>query len=102
VTPDPSVDDQLDEIWRRARPRMLARVDAIERAIDALDAGADPEAVRTGSAEAHKIAGLAGTFSLQDATRLARSLEHTLEDRSGADPAALRRQADELRALLER
>jgi Hpt domain-containing protein len=98
----PSVDDQLDVIWRRARPRMLARVDAIDRAIDALGDDAEGEAVRAGSAEAHKIAGLAGTFDRDDATRLARSLEHTLETHARSDPAALHRQADELRALLER
>jgi HPt (histidine-containing phosphotransfer) domain-containing protein len=99
---EPSVDAQLDEIWARARPRMLERVDAIERAIDALDGERDPDVISTGSSAAHKIAGLAGTFYLDDATRLARSLEHTLETRAAGDPVALRRQAGELRAMLER
>ena len=46
---EPSVDAQLDEIWARARPRMLERVDAIERAIDALDGERDPDVISTGS-----------------------------------------------------
>ena len=97
---EPGLDRALDRIWARARPSLLARVDAIDRAIDALDGDANPDAIATGGDAAHKIAGLAGTFSLDEATRLARCLEHALEDRDDADPAALRRQAHELRAVL--
>ena len=99
--PDPGLDRALDRIWTRARPKLLARVDAIDRAIDALDGDANPDVIDTGRDAAHKITGLAGTFDLDDATRLARGLERALEDRAAADPAELRRQAGELRAVLE-
>jgi HPt (histidine-containing phosphotransfer) domain-containing protein len=98
---DLSLDRALDRIWTRARPNLVARVDAIDRAIDALDGDANPDVIDAGGDAAHKIAGLAGTFSLDEATRLARCLERALEDRDDADPAALRRQAHELRAVLE-
>jgi HPt (histidine-containing phosphotransfer) domain-containing protein len=94
---DSSLDAALQRIWERARPKMLQRVDAIDAAIAALD---DPEAVDTGRAEAHKIAGLAGTFGFDEATRLARSIEHALEASDRADPERLRREASELRAQL--
>jgi HPt (histidine-containing phosphotransfer) domain-containing protein len=94
---DPSLDAALQRIWERAQPRLLARVDAIDEAIAALD---DAESVDAGRAEAHKIAGLAGTFGLAEATRLARSIEHQLEAGERADPQRLRREAGELRAHL--
>jgi chemotaxis protein histidine kinase CheA len=98
---DPGLDRALDRIWARARPKLVARVDAIDRAIDALDGDANSDVIDTGRDAAHKITGLAGTFDLDDATRLARRLERALEDRADADPAELRRQAGELRSVLE-
>jgi HPt (histidine-containing phosphotransfer) domain-containing protein len=94
---DRSLDAALQRIWERAQPRLLARVDAIDDAIAALD---DSESLATGRAEAHKIAGLAGTFGLGEASRLARSIEHQLEAGEGADRDRLRREAVQLRAHL--
>jgi HPt (histidine-containing phosphotransfer) domain-containing protein len=94
---DPSLDAALQRIWERAQPRLVARVDAIDEAVAALD---DSARVETARAEAHKIAGLAGTFGLGEASRLARSIEHQLEASGPADPERLRREAGELRAEL--
>ena len=94
---DPSLDAALQRIWERAQPRLLARVDAIDHAIAALG---DSERVQTGRAEAHKIAGLAGTFGLGEASQLARSIEHQLEAGERADPERLSREAVQLRAHL--
>jgi HPt (histidine-containing phosphotransfer) domain-containing protein len=94
---DPSLDAALQRIWERAQPRLLARVDAIDQAIAALG---DAERVQTGRAEAHKIAGLAGTFGLGEASQLARSIEHQLEAGERADPERLSREAVQLRAHL--
>ena len=94
---DPSLDAALQRIWERAQPRLLARVDAIDHAIAALG---DSERVQTGRAEAHKIAGLAGTFGLGEASQLARSIEHQLEAGDRADPERLNREAVQLRAHL--
>jgi HPt (histidine-containing phosphotransfer) domain-containing protein len=98
---DPSLDDALARIWQRAQPKMLERCDAIDRAIDALGGSGDPDTIEEGRAEAHKIAGLAGTFDLAEGTRLAREIEYALEE-GGADPAELRPRAAELRAILSR
>lgn len=94
---DRSLDAALQRIWERAQPRLLARVDAIDHAIAALD---DSERVASGRAEAHKIAGLAGTFGLGEASRLARSIEEQLEGGEQPDPERLRREAVQLRAHL--
>jgi len=94
---DRSLDAALQRIWERAQPRLLARVDAIDHAIAALD---DSERVASGRAEAHKIAGLAGTFGLDEASRLARSIEDQLEGGEQPDPERLRREAVQLRAHL--
>jgi chemotaxis protein histidine kinase CheA len=96
-----SIDEALAKIWERAKPKMLERCDAIDRALDALEGDGDPEAIETGRAEAHKIAGLAGTFDLAEATRLARVIEHALDDHASADAAELRGDAQQLRTILE-
>jgi chemotaxis protein histidine kinase CheA len=97
---DPGLDRALGRIWARARPNLLAGVDLIDRAIAALDGDANPDVIDAGRDAAHKIRGLAGTFDLDEATTLARGLEHALEHPADADPAELRRKAAALRAVI--
>jgi Hpt domain len=97
-----SLDDALAAIWQRAQPKLLARLDVIDTAVAAMGRGdLDPELAESARSEAHKTAGLIGTFGLHDGTDLARTLEHGLEPDAGADPAEMTRTAGELRAMLE-
>ncbi|GAB3076800.1 hypothetical protein GCM10027080_22360 [Pedococcus soli] len=85
----------------RARATNLARTDQIE---PALADGAPREVVDAGRAVAHSVAGAAGTFGYDEASRLARQIEHALEDalRSEAPaPASLRDDLVALRAELQ-
>jgi hypothetical protein len=100
---EPSLDDALAAIWQRAQPRLLARLDLIDTAVAALHRGdLDPDLAESARSEAHKTAGLIGTFGLHDGTDLARVLEHGLEPGAEPDPAEMTRSAGELRAMLER
>ena len=71
-------------VWERFRPRILARVDAVEAAAVALLEGRLADEVRReAEREAHKLAGAAGTFGYPAASALAREAE-TLLGRPGA------------------
>jgi HPt (histidine-containing phosphotransfer) domain-containing protein len=84
----------LARVWDQSRPALMERVDAIERAVSATGEGrADADLTEAGRSEAHKLAGLLGTFGRARGTELAR----TLEARLGAGPAPA--EAPELAAL---
>ena len=69
----------LEEIWVRFKPEIEARVDAIETAAMALLSGDLGDDVRRRAREeAHKLAGVAGTFGFMDATDRAREAEGLL------------------------
>lgn len=94
--------DVLDAIWTRHRGEVMARLDAIERAV-ARDA--DPGLRSEGWRAAHQLAGTLGTFGFTRGTDLARQLEARLgEPEAGApDPYApdLRTLARGLRSEVE-
>lgn len=96
------LDDALAAIWQRAQPKLLARLDLIDTAVAALHRGdLDPELAESARSEAHKTAGLIGTFGLHDGTDLARTLERGLEPGADADADEMTRTAGELRTMLE-
>jgi HPt (histidine-containing phosphotransfer) domain-containing protein len=70
---------QLDAIWERSRKEIETRVAAIESAaIALLDGSLDDELRGTALREAHKLAGVAGTFGFPRSTALAREVETLL------------------------
>jgi len=90
-------------LWEEARPRALARVDAIEDAVAALMAGAlGEEACDAARREAHKLAGSLGTFGIPDGSTIARELERRLEGSpQQADAPALAEHVIALRRAIE-
>lgn len=98
-----SVEEALAEVWDRAYPVTIQRIDSIEGAATEL-AREQPDAARidAGRADAHKLAGVLGTFGLDRGTQLAKGLEARLQGQAG--PAAAReahRMAVELRGLVD-
>jgi HPt (histidine-containing phosphotransfer) domain-containing protein len=89
--------DILRRVWARRRDDVLARVDAIDRA---LVNGRDDLALEEGRRQAHMLAGSAGTFGFPAASQIARELEHTLQAAVAPDDAQ-RAQAERLRRILE-
>jgi HPt (histidine-containing phosphotransfer) domain-containing protein len=92
----------LADIWERNLPLIRERVTAIEQAAAEL-AKPSPNADRIahGQAEAHKLAGVLGSFGLSRGTELARSLEGDLGAERGGDAKELVRAAAELRSVIE-
>jgi HPt (histidine-containing phosphotransfer) domain-containing protein len=74
-------------LWRDARPRTIARIETLEQAIAALADGAlDGALAERACQDAHKLAGLLGTFGMPDGTGPARELERAFRD--GVQPHA--------------
>ena len=71
---------RLDLIWEQSKAAIGARVDAIENAAMALLEGSiDAQVRRHAKDEAHKLAGVAGTFGFTTSTEHAREAEGLLD-----------------------
>ena len=98
-----NVEDALSKVWDQAYPVTIQRIDSIEGAATELAREhPDPARVDAGRTDAHKLAGVLGTFGLDRGTQLAKGLEARLQGQAG--PAAAReahRMAVELRGLVD-
>ena len=89
---------KLAAIWERSRPTIRERLEAVERAAAAQDAGTLDEGTREdGLRAAHQLAGSLGTFGLGEGSDLARRLEDRL-DAGGPGATALSARLRELLA----
>ncbi|HEV8572655.1 MAG TPA: response regulator [Actinomycetota bacterium] len=69
----------IQSLWLEVRDSVLARVDVLDRALDSLEAGSlDIGLRRSAEREAHRLAGLVGTFGFPVGSELAAQLEHEL------------------------
>jgi chemotaxis protein histidine kinase CheA len=101
--PRESVQEALADVWSRAYPVTVERVDSISAAAAELSRESpDLDRVDAGRSDAHKLAGVLGTFGLDRGTQLAKGLEARLQAPSGLSGAReAHRLAAELRALVE-
>ena len=95
----------MNRLWAKHLPQMQERVATLKTAAESV-------ATRTltvteqhhAAADAHKLAGVLGTFGLQEGTELAREAEGLYESSLDADPRAASRLAEiaaKLQALIE-
>ena len=96
--------EAMNRLWAKHLPQMEERVATLQIAAEHLSRGilAEEEQRRAG-ADAHKLAGVLGTFGLDDGTALAREAEGIFEGILGGTPdAALRLSliAEQLKALV--
>jgi len=91
---------QLRKLWLSALPMHLERIRALESALNSLDnlSAAQQEEARSA---AHNLAGVLGTFGLQEGTEIARLFEEVFSSNPVQAPAGLQTQLDELRRLIE-
>ncbi len=103
-TPEATIADAMNRLWVRFLPQMETRVATLEAAAAALAAGTlAGDLKEQASEEAHKLAGVLGTFGLHEGTELAREAESAYRGDPQSDPNAaehLARIATQLRALL--
>ena len=84
----------LADIWSKSLPLLKERVRVLEQAVDALADGslAGPLRAQAGE-EAHKLAGLLGTFGYPEGTDAARMLETEFDAQAPEELIALQAQA---------
>ena len=94
--------EALAQVWQRSKPVVLARLETIEAATAKLAAGRDDNAlVESARGEAHKLAGVLGSFGLARGSELAHDLEqHLVAPCDEGEAARLKRVAAQLRALV--
>jgi HPt (histidine-containing phosphotransfer) domain-containing protein len=80
--------ETMNRLWAKYLPQMEERVATLRQAAAHLASGSLTAAERQrASAEAHKLAGVLGTFGLQEGTELAREAERIYANTSAARPA---------------
>lgn len=73
------LDAAIAEIWVRSIPIMRDRLEHVERAAEALRAGALQDGTREeGRRAAHQLAGSLGSFGMADGSEVARAIEDQL------------------------
>jgi HPt (histidine-containing phosphotransfer) domain-containing protein len=102
--PQSAMFEVLDRMWTRFLPQIQQRIDTLDAAAQAVAAGTLSEELRQEAhAEAHKLAGVLGTFGLTGGTDLARELETHYAQPSDPDSelaAGLVRTAAQLRTIV--
>jgi len=96
--------EAMNRLWAKHLPRMEERVVTLQQAAEHLAEGElTATEQREAAADAHKLAGVLGTFGLQEGTDLAREAE-ILYDKSGEEvrplAARLAAIAEQLRAMI--
>lgn len=83
------ISEAMNRLWRKFLPQMEERVATLRSAAAALTDGSplSAESRSQAGAEAHKLAGVLGTFGLKDGTELAREAEGLFEGAAGLGPA---------------
>ena len=92
--------EAMNRLWQKYLPQMEERVATLQAAAEQMATGASlsQEEQRMASADAHKLAGVLGTFGLKEGTELAREAENLYSEPLGADPAA----AEQLATIAKR
>ena len=94
----------MNRLWAKFLPQMEQRVATLTAAAAGLQHGTlSPEERQNACADAHKLAGVLGTFGLQQGTELAREAEDLYSTMATSDKAASSRLteiADQLRTMI--
>ena len=90
----------LCKLWESNRALIEERVEEMSSAVRALtsDPG-DATARKQGGSAAHKLAGVLGTFGLQEGTEIARRAEQSLSDPAGLDRGSIAELSSAVEAL---
>jgi HPt (histidine-containing phosphotransfer) domain-containing protein len=91
---DSPLSEAMNGLWAKFLPQIEERVSTLQSAAVSLASGSlSPEDQQHASAEAHKLAGVLGTFGLQQGTELAREAESLYGGNLSANSAAFGRLA---------
>jgi HPt (histidine-containing phosphotransfer) domain-containing protein len=82
-------------VWAQFRDLIFERMATVEAAVTGMKQGAlNPDIRQKAVLEAHRLAGSLGMFGLAEGTRLAREIEHLLDESAARIPDTPRRLAE--------
>lgn len=97
--------EAMNRLWAKYLPQMEERVGTLQKAAESLANGIlTATEQELAGADAHKLAGVLGTFGLKEGTELAREAESLYGGALDGDPASatrLRAIAEQLRSMIE-
>lgn len=97
-----AIREALEQLWVKFLPQIEERLAVLEAASRALSEGSLSDAQRNEAASAsHKLAGVLGTFGLEEGTDLARQAEVLYSEGPSAGPEVASRLASITAALSE-
>ena len=98
------LDEAMNRLWAKYLPQMQGRVGTLEKAAERLANGTlNATEQEVAGADAHKLAGVLGTFGLKEGTELAREAESLYGGSLDGDPVVasrLRAIAEQLRSMI--
>ena len=96
--------EAMNRLWTKFQPQMIERVETLQKAaVSAAKGSLGAVEQQMASSDAHKLAGVLGTFGLQEGTELAREAESLYAgalDGSAAICARLTQIAEQLRMII--
>lgn len=103
----PQLNEAMNRLWQKFLPQMEERVATLHDAATRLASGAalSSEEQNGAASDAHKLAGVLGTFGLKEGTDLAREAEALYDDAPAADSGTTARLvaiAEQLKAMIAR
>ena len=101
---DAPLADAMNRLWAKYLPQMEERVGTLQKAGESLANGTlTTTGQERAGADAHKLAGVLGTFGLKEGTELAREAENLYGGSLDGDPevvSRLRAIAEQLRSMI--
>lgn len=90
------ISEAMNRLWLKFLPQMEERVDTLQSAAARLrsEGSLTREEQSSAAADAHKLAGVLGTFGLKEGTELAREAEGLFEGSLDVDSATMARLAE--------
>jgi HPt (histidine-containing phosphotransfer) domain-containing protein len=96
--------EAMNRLWVKYLPQMEERAGSLRKAAEsAINGNLTAIQQQRASSDAHKLAGVLGTFGMNEGTELAREAESLCSDSIGGDPlitARLAAIAEQLRAMI--
>ena len=97
--------EAMNRLWAKYLPQMEERVGTLQKAAESLENGILSATERElAGADAHKLAGVLGTFGLKEGTELAREAESLYGSQLDGDPVSAKRLqaiAEQLRSMIK-
>ncbi|TCK75549.1 Hpt domain-containing protein [Acidipila rosea] len=98
----PNLESLLEQLWAKHLASITGRISLLRQSQEQLsDCHSNPALRNEAAATAHKLAGVLGTFGLEEGTQLALFIEQQMESNEAPDPLELKHAIEALSQMVE-